>query len=61
MSLFLKDPKTCMNPWRGLTIIVVVCSFVLIALLIGEKRHSLSVYQNQQTMSSQTTVLPIIY
>lgn len=61
MSFFFKDPKTCMNPWHGLAIIMAVCFFVMIVLLIGGKRYSSSQYRNQQTMSSPATVSPTVY
>ncbi len=47
MSFFFKDPKTCMSPWRGLALIVFVCSFVLVALLIGRRRYKSSLGQDR--------------
>ncbi len=47
MSLFLKDPKTCTNPWRGLAVIVLVCSVVTLVLLIGKRRYKLSLGQHR--------------
>jgi len=54
MGLFLKDPKTCMNPWHGLGIIISVCCLVLLAVFIGQKRHEASQKQIDQTIGSQT-------
>lgn len=42
MSLFFKDPKTCMNPWRGLWIVVFVCGMVILILLTGKVRYEAS-------------------
>lgn len=38
MSLFLKDPKTCMNPWHALSVLASVCALVLLSLLVGKHR-----------------------
>lgn len=56
MSLFLKDPKTCADPWHGLLIIVFVCGFVLVALFVGKARHHAS--YNQLKTSGSRIVAP---
>ncbi len=47
MSLFFKDPKSCMSPWRGLCIIVIVCGFVMVSLLAVKRRHEASLAQDR--------------
>ena len=55
MGIFLKDPKTCMNPWQGLAVLVSVCCLVLLVLLIGHKRYKKTKAIDQQKLQSPIT------
>lgn len=61
MSLFFKDPKSCMNPWHGLLIIVTVCCFVMVALFIVQLRHAPPKNQYQQSAEGRVAVSPTVY
>ena len=61
MSLFYKDPKSCMNPWQGLAVIVAVCCFVMVTLSIARWKHLSFGDQYQQPVESQAAVSPTVY
>ncbi len=46
MSLFYKDPKSCMSPWKGLFVIVIVCGFMMISLVAAKRKHDASLARN---------------